>query len=140
MYKTTVIAEGGRKGSVRSDDGALDISLSMPRSLGGPGTGDGTNPEQLFAACYAACFENAILHIARQRGKPLPDDSVKVAATVALVPNGLGGFRLTVEIATVVTGVDKLWAEEIVREAHAVCPYSNAISGNVDVDLKIEVR
>lgn len=138
LYSTVVTATGGRNGKIRSDDGLLVLDLAMPGSLGG--TGGATNPEQLFAAGYAACFGNAVIHVARKRDRAIRDEDVEVAASVGLVPNDSGGFALTVALDVTLTGVDLATAEEIVDEAHQVCPYSNATRGNVDVQLKVGTR
>jgi osmotically inducible protein OsmC len=138
LYSTKVTAVGGRSGSVHSDDGLLDLPLALPKALGGKG--GATNPEQLFAAGYAACFENAVIHVTRAKKDQVKDDDIKVVADVALVPNGQGGFVLTVSLDVDITGMDQATAESIVAEAHQVCPYSNAVKGNIDVQLKISAR
>ena len=138
LYSTTVAAIGGRNGKVQSEDGLLDLRLAMPGSLGGKG--GATNPEQLFAAGYAACFGNAVIHVTRNRECRIKDDDVEVRATVGLTPNGSGGFALAVALDVTLAGVDPATAEEIVAQAHRVCPYSNAIRGNVDVALRIRTR
>jgi osmotically inducible protein OsmC len=134
LYSTKVTAVGGRSGSVRSDDGLLELTLALPKALGG--NGGATNPEQLFAAGYAACFENAVIHVTRAKKDQVKDEDIKVVAAVALVPNGNGGFVLTVGLDVEITGMDQATAEYIVAEAHKVCPYSNAIKGNIEVQLK----
>jgi Ohr subfamily peroxiredoxin len=138
LYTTRVTAVGGRSGSVRSDDGLLDLPLAMPKELGGKG--GATNPEQLFAAGYAACFENAVIHVTRSHTDKVRDDQIEVVGEVGLVANGQGGFNLAVTLDVVLEGVDQAKAEEIVHAAHAVCPYSNAVKGNVDVKLNISTR
>lgn len=138
LYSTKVTAIGGRSGSVRSDDGLLDLPLALPKALGGKG--GATNPEQLFAAGYASCFENAVIHVTRAKKSQVKDDDIRVVADVALVPNGKGGFVLTVSLDIEITGMDQAAAEAIVAEAHEVCPYSNAIKGNIDVQLKITAK
>lgn len=138
LYSTGVTAVGGRSGNVRSDDGLLDLRLALPKALGG--NGDATNPEQLFAAGYAACFENAIIHITRNKAQKVGDDDIVVVATVGMSPNGRGGFGLSVTLAVTIAGVDQNTAEEIVREAHEVCPYSNAVRGNIEVELTVATR
>lgn len=135
-YTTTVTATGGRNGTAISDDGSLSLRLSLPQVLGGKG--DATNPEQLFAAGYAACFGNAILFVARSRGK-IRDDAVTVAAEVGLIKNDGPGFRLVVALRVRIAGVEKQAAEELTAEAHKICPYSNAIRGNVDVSIAVEM-
>lgn len=138
LYTTRATAIGGRAGSVRTDDGLLDVKLALPTGLGGKG--GATNPEQLFAAGYAACFENAIIHISRNKASKVRDDDIEVTATVALEPNGAGGFALAVALETIITGLSQADAEALVQAAHAICPYSNAVKGNIDVALSVAVR
>jgi len=137
LYTTKVTAIGGRSGTVRSDDGILDLSLAMPKELGGKG--GATNPEQLFAAGYAACFENAVIHVTRTQADKVRDNDITVVGEVSLLPIG-SGFGLAVTLDVEIAGVDQLKAEEIVQAAHAVCPYSNAVKGNVDVKLNVTAR
>jgi Ohr subfamily peroxiredoxin len=134
LYQAHASATGGRSGRVTTDDGALNLQLSLPKSMGGPG-GDGTNPEQLFAGGYAACFENALIHVARQQKIRL--EGTRVDATVGIGPNDQGGFALAVTLAATVPGVPREQAQALLEQAHAVCPYSNAIRGNVDVQLEL---
>ena len=138
LYSTTVDAIGGRNGAVRSADGILDLKLAIPTETGGKG--GATNPEQLFAAGYAACFGSAVIHITRNRQHKINDDDVDVAATVGLTSNGAGGFALAVALDVTLAGVDQSAAEAIVAEAHKVCPYSNATRGNIDVTLTVRTR
>ena len=138
LYSTKVTAVGGRSGSIRSDDGLLDLSLALPKALGGKG--GATNPEQLFAAGYAACFENAVIHVTRAKKDKVKDDDIKVIADVGLESNGKGGFVLSVALDVQITGMDQATAEATVAEAHAVCPYSNAVKGNIDVQLKVTTQ
>ena len=135
LYKTRVNAIGGRSGSIKSEDGILDLPLALPTELGGKG--NATNPEQLFAAGYAACFENAVIHVTRGKAEQVRDADIEVACEVGLLPNGEGGFQLDVALDVEIAGVDQAKAEEIVQAAHAACPYSNAIRGNVDVTLRV---
>jgi osmotically inducible protein OsmC len=135
LYSTKVTATGGRHGQIRSDDGLLDMKLALPRQLGG--RGDATNPEQLFAGGYAACFENALLRVSREAGLRFADEDVKVTAEVGLSRNESGGFVLSAALAVTVTGVDQKKAEELVESAHKICPYSNAIRGNVEVGTTV---
>lgn len=137
LYSTAVTAIGGRSGTVRSDDGLLNLTLSMPAVLGGKG--NATNPEQLFGAGYAACFGNAVIHVTRDKQVRVGDDDVEVVATVGMAPDG-GGFALTVELDVTIAGVDQETAEAIVAEAHKACPYSNAVRGNIDVTLSVTAR
>jgi Ohr subfamily peroxiredoxin len=132
LYEAHASATGGRDGRVTTDDGVLDLRLSMPQSLGGAG-GQGTNPEQLFAAGYAACFDSALNHVARQQKRKL--EGTRVDATVGIGPNDRGGFALAVRLEVTVPGLPREEAQALVAQAHAVCPYSNAVRGNVDVEL-----
>lgn len=138
LYSTKVTAIGGRSGRVHSEDGLLDLSLALPSALGGKG--GATNPEQLFAAGYAACFENAVIHVTRNKDARVSDDDIVVVADVGLSPNGSGGFGLSVSLDVTIAGLDQATAEEIVQAAHAVCPYSNAVKGNVEVAITVATR
>ncbi|HTC45734.1 MAG TPA: organic hydroperoxide resistance protein [Candidatus Aquilonibacter sp.] len=122
LYSTKVIAKGGRHGSVRSDDGLLDLSLALPKTLGG--SGGATNPEQLFAAGYAACFENALLRVSRESGHHFSDDQVEVVAEIGLNRNEQGNFVLSAVLSVTLVGVDQSTGEEFVQRAHQICPYS----------------
>jgi len=134
LYEAEVTATGGRDGKAASDDGRLSLSLSLPKSLGGPG-GPGTNPEQLFAAGYAACFLGAVSLVARTR-KIAPSAEPTVTAKVGMGPVAVG-YALTVDLKVLLPGVERSVAEEIVAGAHERCPYSNATRGNVDVKLTV---
>lgn len=129
LYSTQARAVGGRGGHVETADGLLSLDLAMPKELGGQG--GATNPEQLFAAGYAACFESALRLVARRQKASLSD--VAVTATVGLHPNGQGGFVLGASLLAETQGVDQATAEALAAAAHTVCPYSNALKGNVDV-------
>ncbi len=131
LYSTQARAVGGRAGHVQSDDGLLSLDLALPKELGGKG--GATNPEQLFAAGYAACFESAMRFIAGKQKLPLQDASVTV--NVSLHSNDQGGFVLGVALAAETKGLDQAAADALVSAAHQVCPYSNAIKGNVEVAL-----
>lgn len=135
LYSARVTAIGGRSGTIRSDDGLLDLSLALPKAMGGKG--GATNPEQLFAAGYAACFENAVIHVTRNKTAKVKYDDIIVVAEVALSPNGSGGFVLSVALDVAITGLDQATAEEIVQAAHATCPYSNVVKGNIDVAITV---
>ncbi|NIY81497.1 organic hydroperoxide resistance protein [Vibrio hepatarius] len=130
LYKTQATALAGRNGQVKTDDGLLDVGLSYPKEMGG--NGQATNPEQLFAAGYAACFSNAILHVAREAKVALKQ--APVTAEVGIGPNDKGGFALTVSLAAELE-LPIEQAIELTRTAHQVCPYSNAIRGNIDVQV-----
>jgi lipoyl-dependent peroxiredoxin len=138
LYVTKVTASGGRHGHIRSDDGLLDLNLALPRSLGGKG--DATNPEQLFAGGYAACFENALLRVSREAGLRFADPDVEVTAEVGIRRNDAGTFVLSAALAITITGIDQKKAEQLAESAHKICPYSNAIRGNVDVKTTVSVR
>ncbi|MBZ9745677.1 organic hydroperoxide resistance protein [Mesorhizobium sp. CO1-1-7] len=133
LYTTQAHVTGGRAGHGETSDGLLKVDLAMPKELGGPG--GATNPEQLFAIGYAACFESAIRFVARKQKLPLEDAAV--AATVSLLPNG-EGFKLGVALAAETKGLDQAAAEALVSAAHQICPYSNAIRGNVEVALSVK--
>jgi osmotically inducible protein OsmC len=119
LYSTKVTASGGRHGSIRSEDGLLDLNLALPRALGG--RGDTTNPEQLFAGGYAACFENALLHVSRDAGHRFADDDIDVGARIDLSRNETGGFVLAAALAVSMAGIDQQTAERLVQGAHAIC-------------------
>ncbi|RDX35603.1 organic hydroperoxide resistance protein [Kangiella sp. HD9-110m-PIT-SAG07] len=133
-YKTKATATGGRVGTAKSEDGKLEVNLSTPKELGGNG-GDGTNPEQMFAAGYSACFIGAMQHVASQGKIDLPEDT-SVTGEVGIGPTD-GGFAIDVELQVSIPGMDKADAESLVDKAHQVCPYSNATRGGVDVRLKV---
>ncbi|TPK90144.1 organic hydroperoxide resistance protein [Mesorhizobium sp. B2-4-12] len=133
LYTAQAHVTGGRAGHGETSDGLLKVDLAMPKELGGPG--GATNPEQLFAIGYAACFESAIRFVARNQKLPLQDAAM--TATVSLLPNG-EGFKLGVALAAETKGLDQAAAEALVSEAHKICPYSNAIRGNVDVALSVK--
>lgn len=135
LYATKVTAIGGRHGRIHSADGLLDLKLALPRELGG--RGDATNPETLFAGGYAACFENAILHVSRDAGLRFADEDIEVIAEIGLTRSGSGGFVLSAALVVTITGLSQEKAEELVAAAHQICPYSNAIRGNVDVDITV---
>ena len=138
LYSTKVTATGGRHGQIRSEDGLLDMKLALPRQLGAKG--DATNPETLFAGGYAACFENALIQISRDAGLRFADEDVEVVAEVGLSRNDSGGFVLSVALAITVAGGDQKRAEELVESADKICPYSNAIRGNVDVRITVSAH
>jgi len=133
IYTAKAHVTGGRaEGHGRSEDGELDVQLRLPSEMGG--SGGGTNPEELFAVGYAACFEGALGVVAR-RAKAEPGE-VAVDSEVSLSPNGQGGFQLGVGLHVTLPGIaDSAQAVELVRSAHQVCPYSNATRGNIDVTL-----
>jgi len=134
-YSTTATATGGRDGHARSEDGRVDVKLSTPKELGGAG-GEGSNPEQLFAAGYSACFIGALKVAGQQLKVKVPDD-VAVTATVGIGPRAAGGFGITTELTVSLPGIEREQAETLVETAHQICPYSNATRGNVDVGLTL---
>ena len=134
-YTTTATATGGRDGRAATKDGSFDVKLATPKELGGGG-GQGNNPEQLFAAGYAACFLGAMKFVASQGGPKVPD-SATVTSTVGIGPRSEGGFGITVALDVSLPGVDKQQAQQLVEKAHQVCPYSNATRNNVDVKLNV---
>jgi lipoyl-dependent peroxiredoxin len=134
-YTTTATATGGRDGRSTTKDGALDVKLSTPKELGGGG-GEGNNPEQLFAAGYAACFLGAMKFVASQGGPKVPENTT-VTSTVGIGPRSEGGFGIDVQLDVSLPGLDRAQAQELVEKAHQVCPYSNATRNNVPVRLNV---
>lgn len=134
-YRTTATATGGREGEAKTKDGTLQVKLSTPKELGGEG-GSGTNPEQLFAAGYSACFLGAMKFVASQGGPKVPEAST-VEATVGIGPRSEGGFGIEVDLTVSLPGLERNQAEELVEKAHQVCPYSNATRNNIPVRLKV---
>lgn len=137
LYTARATSTGGRTGTSSTPDGRLQLSLSTPKELGGDG-GAGTNPEQLFAAGYSACFIGAIKAVAGRKKVKVPDD-VSITADVAIGPmrGKDGAFAIDVALAVTIPGMERAQAEQLVAEAHEVCPYSNATRGNVDVKLSV---
>ena len=134
LYTAKATSTGaGRLGHVASSDGVLAHDLSMPKELGGAG-GAGTNPEQLFAAGYAACFHSALQGVARREKVRISDSSV--TAEVGIGKQG-EAFGLSVVLEVSLPGIERAQAEKLVEAAHQVCPYSNATRGNIDVDLRV---
>ena len=134
-YTTEATATGGRDGHARSQDGRFDVALSTPKELGGAG-GEGSNPEQLFAAGYSACFIGALKVAGPQLKMKIPDD-VAVTAKVGIGPRSAGGFGITTDLTVSLPGIERDQAEKLVDAAHQICPYSNATRGNVDVGLTL---
>lgn len=134
LYTAEVTATGGRKGQVKSSDGIIDMQLTVPASMGGEG--GKTNPEQLFAAGYAACFQGALLVVAARHKERL-DPASTVTAQVDLNKTDDGGFGLGVKLSVDLKGMDKDKAKQMVDEAHQICPYSVGTRGNIDVELEI---
>lgn len=133
LYTTQARAVGGRTGHVETLDGAFKVDMGRPKEMGGDGHGN--NPEQLFACGYAACFGSALQLVAGKAKASLQDSAV--VATIGLEPNGQGGFQLTAALEIETKGVDQATAEALVAKTHTVCPYSNAIKGNVNVSLTV---
>ena len=135
LYVTKVTATGGRDGRVVTADGSLDLMMTTPKELGGSG-GQGNNPEQLFAAGYAACFLGAMKFVASQGGPKVPDEA-KVTAVVGIGPRTEGGFGLEVQLDISLPGLAKADADTLVRRAHVACPYSNLTRNNIPLRLVI---
>lgn len=135
LYTANVHIKGGRSGHARSSNGVLDIRLSPPKELGGKG--DATNPEQLFAAGYGACFESALRHVAKNQNIAIGDTTVD--SSVELHTQD-AGFKLAVTLSIEIEGISQDVAEELVNFAHQVCPYSNAVRNNTVVNLKVKAK
>lgn len=134
LYVAHAHATGGREGRAHTDDGILDVPLTMPRELGGNGA-RGSNPEQLFAAGYSACFLGALNFVASQQKIKLPaDSSVNGSVGIGPIPTGFG---IEVELNISLPGLDRGMSEDLVQKAHVVCPYSNATRGNINVTLTL---
>lgn len=135
LYQTQATATGGRDGRAATKDGAFSVSLAVPKEMGGQGGGN--NPEQLFAAGYAACFLGALKYVAGQAKTKIPDDAT-VTSTVGIGPRDDGtGFGLEVALAVSVPGLERGQVEDLVAKAHVVCPYSHATRGNIEVTLSV---
>jgi osmotically inducible protein OsmC len=134
LYTDVATATGGRDGHVESSDGIVKLNLSVPREMGGPGKPGTSNPEQLFASGYAACFGGAIGFVASQQHKKLSDIQVTGHVTFGKVDDG---FQLAVQLDVHLPGVDKAEAEKLVEQAHQVCPYSRATRNNIEVKLAV---
>lgn len=135
IYSTRVEAKGGRNGQIKSDDGNLNLEVRVPKEMQGPG-GNYTNPEQLFAGGYAACFDSALNLIIQKKRVEVKETSV--TAEVSLSAQD-GGFGLSVVLNICVSGVEKEVAGKLVQKAHEICPYSNATRGNIPVELNVSV-
>ncbi|MEN3122687.1 organic hydroperoxide resistance protein [Janibacter sp. LM] len=134
IYTAEALATGaGRDGHGRSADGRLDLDLAVPQEMGG--SGNGTNPEQLFAVGYAACFHSALQLVAKQARADVTDSAV--GARVHIGPNDDGGFQLAVELEVTLPHLDAEVAQQLADRAHEVCPYSNATRGNIDVTVTV---
>ena len=139
LYTAAATSTGGREGTSETSDGRIKLTLSTPKGLGG-NDGPGTNPEQLFAAGYAACFIGAMKFVSGQEKITLPVDTT-IEGVVGIGPFGAGatpeGFNIAVELKISVPGMDKAAVEALVEKTHKVCPYSNATRGNIDVTLTV---
>lgn len=137
LYRTSAKATGGREGSAQTLDGKFSVKLSTPKELGGGG-GDGANPEQLFAAGYAACFIGAMKAVgARQKIAVPADTSITASVSIGPMTGKAGAFCIAADLKVTVPGMDRAAAEALVAAAHEVCPYSNATRGNVDVTISV---
>lgn len=136
FYTAHATAVGGRNGNTKSDDGLVDVNLSVPKAMGGPGKPGTTTPEHLFAAGYAACFGGACEFMAKQMKLPMTTLAIKSEVTIGSIPNGFG---LAVKLNAEVGGLSQEDAEKVVAAGHGLCPYSNAIKGNVDVTITVAV-
>ena len=135
VYTAHGSATGGRDGKGRTDDGKVDVTLSVPKEMGGTGTG--TNPEQLFSVGYSACYLGALKFVAGKEKIKVSDDA-KVSANVGIGErDDKQGFGLTVALDVSLPGIDKAKAEDLVKKAHVVCPYSHATKGNISVTTKV---
>jgi len=137
QYTAVATSSGGRQGHVRSSDGVIDLDLTLPKELGGLGKPGTTNPEQLFAAGYAACFANAMRSAARRAGEEEVVDGATVTARVDIGAIGGGRFGLAVELDISLPRLAQAEAEDLVARAHDRCPYSNATRGNIPMELAV---
>ena len=136
IYTAHAHTTGGRTGTSKTDDGRLEVTLDTPRAMGG-NDGPGTNPEQLFAVGYSACFLGALKAVARAGKVKIPDDTT-IDAAVSFGENAKGaGFAIAVELKINLPGFERAIAEDLVQKAHQICPYSNATRGNIDVTLTV---
>ena len=136
IYTAHAHSTGGRTGTSRTDDGRLAVTLDTPKAMGG-NDGPGTNPEQLFAAGYSACFLGALKAVARAEKVKIPDDTT-IDAAVSFGENARGaGYNIAVELKATIPGLELAQAQDLVHKAHQFCPYSNATRGNVDVALTV---
>ena len=137
IYKTTAVSTGGRDGKVIVENSPLEFEMALPAELGGKKK-FGANPEQLFAAGYSACFGSALQHVIRSKKLSIPAPTVKIS--VGIGKNDVGGFALTVEIIATLLGIDQESADLVIKEAHTVCPYSNATRGNIEVSIIAKIK
>ena len=132
LYTARATATGGRDGHTASDDGILDVDIRPPKEMGGPG--GATNPEQLFAAGYAACFQSALGVVARRAGVDTSASTVEADVSIGPIPGG--GYGLAVALRVLIPGLDTAQAGTLAEAAHKVCPYSNATRGNIEVTVE----
>lgn len=133
LYTANARTTGGREGRAVSDDGLLDVKLSPPKAMGG--AGNATNPEQLFAAGYSACFMGALKHVAGMKKIAVPADAaIDASVDIGPIPQGFG---IAVKMVIDLPGMDRIVAQDLIDTAHQVCPYSNATRGNIEVDLSL---
>lgn len=135
IYTAKAVVSGGRDGTARTEDGQLELKLALPKQMGGKG--DGTNPEELFAAGYAACFIGALKVVAAQAKQKLPE-SLRIESQVGLGKVG-AGYGINAALDVFLPEMDEAVAQQLVNQAHQVCPYSNATRGNIDVTLSVHV-
>jgi lipoyl-dependent peroxiredoxin len=135
LYTAEASVEGGRSGHGRTSDGRLDVDLSVPEDMGGNG-GTGTNPEQLFAVGYAACFQSALLNVAN--GRKLDASDSRIDSRVGIGPTGHGGMTLEVSLDLHAPHLSPGQAADLMARAHELCPYSNATRGNIEVNLTVD--
>lgn len=131
LYEAVVTSKGGRNGKIKSSDAKLDFNVAFPKEMGG--IGEGTNPEQLFGAAYASCFEQALLHMADVH--KIKVDETSVTANVSVLQDEAGGFNLAVKLDVKLVGCDQ--PDKLAKLAHAACPYSKAVKGNIPVEINL---
>ena len=133
MYTAHTHTTGGRDGKAISDDGLLNVDLALPKVMGGTGTA--TNPEQLFAAGYSACFMGALKHVAGLKKVKVPDDAyIDASVDLGLIPQGFG---IAIKLAVALPGLERNIAQNLVDTAHQICPYSNATRGNISIEISL---
>ena len=136
LYTTKAVASGGREGKVDVKDGGLSFKMAHSKELGG--SGNGVNPEQLFAAGYSACFGSALLAAARSEKLPVKNPAIAVEVSIGTEEDG--GFALSANIVATVSGISQQQADELVKKAHTICPYSKATRGNIPVTISAVVE
>ncbi|MFZ2538399.1 MAG: organic hydroperoxide resistance protein [Oscillospiraceae bacterium] len=136
LYKTSAISTGGRDGKVTVENSTLEFEMALPSELGGEKK-NGANPEQLFAAGYSACFGSAMQHVLQEKNMSIQVPTINLS--VGIGANDTGGFVLAVNIVAIFKGIDQVTADALIKEAHQVCPYSNATKGNIEVNLSAKI-